>query len=72
MGYNHECLSHITPQIKEGEGGKGGVHASWLVPHNGEAYTSGTVDVTGVGVVSNYKLLKGKPETLTDWDTDPV
>lgn len=42
------------------------------VPHNGEAYTSGTVDVTGVGVVSNYKLLKGKPETLTDWDTDPV
>ncbi len=42
------------------------------VPLNGKSYTSGTVDVKAVGVVTNDRLMKGKPETLTDWDSDPV
>ena len=56
-----------TGELKEGE-----CLLLAYVPRNGEAYTSGTVDVTGVGVVSNDRLLKGKPETLDGWDADPV
>ena len=42
------------------------------VPADGEAYRSGNVDVTGMGVVTNDFVMKGSPESLAGWDADPV
>lgn len=42
------------------------------VPQSGEAYTSGPVDVRGIGAVTNGKLMKGPSESLTGWDHDPI
>ncbi len=41
-------------------------------PSHGEAYVTDQIEVQGIGTVTNSKLLKGAPETLADWNKDPV
>lgn len=41
-------------------------------PVNGEAYVTDDIEVKGIGAVTNFKLLKGSPESLSDWNEDPV
>lgn len=42
------------------------------MPVDGKAYTSGKVDVRGIGAVTNDKLMKGPAESLSAWDRDEV